>query len=234
MIVCIIPARGGSKRIPGKNIKPFAGRPILEYPVATARDSGLFDRVIVSTDDERVADIARACGAEVPFLRPDTLSDDHTGTNEVVGWVVKRLRETGDALSLACCIYATAPMVGVDFLRAGRAAVDAKGVDYAMSVTSFDFPVQRALKRSPEGFVSPFDPEAIRARSQDLEPAVHDAAQFYWGRADAFADGIPMYEGNTVGIALPRYLVQDIDTEEDWVIAEIQYEILKRMGLVTG
>ncbi len=232
MNVCVIPARGGSKRIPGKNIKPFAGRPMLAYPVDTARASGLFQRVIVSTDDERVADVARACGAEVPFLRPAALSDDHTGTNEVVGWVVRKLRECGDDVSVACCIYATSPLLDPGYLREGRAALDAEGIDYAMSVTSFGFPIQRALRRSPDGLVSPFDREAIRSRSQDLEPAMHDAAQFYWGRGAAFADGVPMYADNTVGIQLPRYLVQDIDTEEDWIRAEVQYDILKRRGLV--
>jgi len=223
MIVAIIPARGGSKRIPRKNIRSFAGKPIIAHSIGAARESGLFDRIIVSTDDAEIAAVARTWGAETPFLRPAALADDHAGTNEVVAHALAWLAEHGMPATLACCIYATAPFVTAASLRQGRTLLEDSGKQFAFSVTSFAFPIYRAIRLLPDGGVSPCFPEFIEARSQDLEEAYHDAGQFYWGRAAAFSAGLPLFASHAAPVILPRHLVQDIDTEEDWERAELMY-----------
>lgn len=228
MKLAVIPARGGSKRIPRKNIRAFLGRPIIAYAIEAAREAGCFDRIVVSTDDEEVAAVSREAGAEVPFMRPAALADDFTGTADVVRHAIAWHREHGDDVEIACCIYATAPFVTADVLRDGLAQLEQAGVDFAFSVTTFPFPVLRALKRSARGNVQPMFPEHIGSRSQDLEEAFHDAGQFYWGRAQAFLDSRPLYGPSSIGIVLPRHRVQDIDTPEDWRRAEIMYELLQR------
>ncbi|HVZ52610.1 MAG TPA: pseudaminic acid cytidylyltransferase, partial [Pseudolabrys sp.] len=197
MIVAVIPARGGSKRIPRKNIRLFAGKPIIAYSIEAARACGLFHRIVVSTDDDEIAAIARACGADAPFIRPAKLSDDHTGTNEVVGHTLTWLAEHGAVAELACCIYATAPFVTAEDLRRGHDALVATGKSFAFSVTSFAFPVQRAIKLLPDGGVAPLFPQWIESRSQDLEEAYHDAGQFYWGRAEAFQSGLEIFAAHS-------------------------------------
>lgn len=223
MIVAVIPARGGSKRIPRKNIRPFAGRPIIAYSIEAARACGLCDRILVSTDDDEIAAVARAFGAEVPFMRPANLSDDYTGTNEVVAHALTWLSESGAPAELACCIYATAPFVSADDLRRGHEALIATAKSFAFSATSFAFPVQRAIRLLPEGGVAPLFPQWIESRSQDLEQAYHDAGQFYWGRAEAFQAGLAMFAPHAAAVLLPRHRVQDIDTLEDWERAELMY-----------
>lgn len=220
MIVAVIPARGGSKRIPRKNIRLFAGKPIIAWPIAAAQQSGLFGRVIVSTDDEEIAAVARAYGAETPFLRPAELSDDHAGTNEVVAHALHWLSVNGTPTQVACCIYATAPFVTAANLALGHEALLAGNKAYAFSVTSFDFPIYRAIRLLPEGGVAPCFPQFIEHRSQDLEEAYHDAGQFYWGQASAFMAGLPLFAAHSAPVMLPRYQVQDIDTPEDWERAE--------------
>jgi len=226
--VAVIPARGGSKRIPRKNIRDFCGRPILAYSIDAARESGLFDRVIVSTDDEEIASIARAGGAETPFVRPAQLADDRAGTDAVVRHALLWLAGQGQPAEHVCCIYATAPFVRAADLQEGYRQLCAMNRAFAFAITTFEFPVQRALRRRADGGVEPFWPEHSEARSQDLEHAWHDAGLFYWGKAQAFIDQLQVYAPSSVGIPVPRHLAQDIDTEEDWMRAELMFEAMKR------
>ncbi len=227
MKLCVIPARGGSKRIPRKNIREFAGKPIIAHSIAAALESELFDRVMVSTDDPEIAEIARGHGAEIPFLRPRALADDYTGTNAVVGQAVQWHREQGFDVDLVCCIYATAPFIQPAYLREGHDKLVASGKSFAFSVTSFAFPIQRAVRIRADGALDAMFPEQVSARSQDLEEAYHDAGQFYWGTADAFVESRPLFSHESLPVVLPRYLVQDIDTLEDWRRAELLYQAWK-------
>ena len=224
MKIAVIPARGGSKRIPRKNIKAFAGKPIIAYSIEAARDSQLFDRVIVSTDDEEIAVVARQHGAETPFLRPAPLSDDHTGTADVVKHALRWFQQHGVAVDMVCCIYATAPFVRAQDLRRGEQMLRDSDRSFAFSVTSFPFPIQRALRITADGAVQALHPEHALTRSQDLEHAFHDAGQFYWGYPQAFLDDVPLFSSASLPVVLPRYLVQDIDTPEDWTRAELMYQ----------
>ncbi len=227
MRLAVIPARGGSKRIPRKNVRPFAGRPIIAHSIDAARASGLFDRIVVSTDDDEIARVAREAGAETPFVRPPELSDDHTGTNAVVRHAIRWFGEHGAAPQHVCCLYATAPFVRPADLRAGFERLAASGKSFAFSVTSFAFPIQRALRIDAEGNLAPIWPENATRRSQDLEETFHDAGQFYWGTARAFLDDVTLYSAASVPVVLPRHRVQDIDTEEDWVRAEWMFRALR-------
>ena len=224
--VAVIPARGGSKRIPRKNIRDFLGKPILAYSIAAARDCGLFQKVLVSTDDEEIAAVARQWGAETPFVRPPELADDHTGTNAVVAHALRWLKEHRQPAELACCIYATAPLVQPAALIEGHRLLSEQGKSFAFSVTQFEFPIQRALRMHADGSVEAIQPQFAATRSQDLEHAWHDAGQFYWGRAEAFLSGAPVYAKTSVGVPIPRYRVQDIDTFDDWQRAELMYRAL--------
>lgn len=224
MKLAVIPARGGSKRIPRKNIRPFLGKPIISYSIAAARASGLFDHIVVSTDDEQIAAIARACGAETPFMRPESLSDDYTGTNAVVKHAVQWYRYHDTEPSLVCCIYATAPFVDAKYLIEGHDLLLASDREFAFSVTRFRFPLERALRITTDKSIKPVWPEHVFTRSQDLEPAFHDAGQFYWGRARAFLEDKLLYSNVSVPVVLPQHLVQDIDDEEDWLAAEYMYQ----------
>ncbi|HRP87315.1 MAG TPA: pseudaminic acid cytidylyltransferase [Gammaproteobacteria bacterium] len=219
MRLAVIPARGGSKRIPRKNIREFCGRPIIAWSIEAALQSGCFDRLVVSTDDEQIAAAARACGAEVPFLRPAALADDHAGTLAVMRHAVETLAVDRQA-GRVCCIYATAPFLRAEDLRRGLETLEQSGADYSFSVTSFPFPIQRALRMTPQGRVEMFDPAQFATRSQDLEEAWHDAGQFYWGRAAAWLDEAPLFGHGAAPVILPRHRVQDIDTPEDWLRAE--------------
>lgn len=217
MSICVIPARGGSKRIPRKNIREFGGKPMIAWSIEAAQASGCFTRVIVSTDDDDVAGVAEACGAEAPFRRPPELSNDYIGTLPVVAHAVDWLGDQGEEPEFVCCLYATAPFVQAEDLKSGLQALQHnEDVDYALSVTSYPAPIQRALRLSPQGRVAMFQPEHFHARSQDLEKAWHDAGQFYWGRAAAWRKSTPIFSGRSVPIMLPRHRVQDIDTPEDW------------------
>jgi len=226
MRLAVIPARGGSKRIPRKNLRPFHGRPILAYSIAAALDSRLFDRVIVSTDDDEIAETAVAHGAQVPFRRPASLADDHTGTNAVARHAAAWFAGQGLAPAQVCCLYATAPFVTPEDLRRAHAMLG-PNIDFVFSATHFDFPVQRALRVDEAGRVAPMFPESIRMRSQDLPEAIHDAGQFYWGTAEAFAAHDIPFEARALACLLPRERVQDIDTLEDWRRAERLYQLWK-------
>lgn len=227
MKVAIIPARGGSKRISRKNIRPFAGKPIIGYSIEAATESGLFDRIIVSTDDTEIAAVAESFGAEVPFVRPQTLADDFACTGDVVKHCLLWLAEHGCPADYACCIYATAPFVTADDLRRGYQLLVEKGSDYAFSVTSFPFPIQRSVRINQAGYVEAIWPENIMARSQDLEEAFHDAGQFYWGRGAAFLNDVTIFSPASVPVVLPRHRVQDIDTLEDWRRAELMFAAIQ-------
>lgn len=220
MRLAVIPARGGSKRIPRKNIKPFCGKPMLAWSVEAAMESGCFDHVIVSTDDAEIADLARQCGAQVPFMRPPELSDDHTGTTAVIAHAINWFAAQGQMPREVCCIYATAPFVAAADLRRGLTVLTDTGADYAFTVTSYAFPIQRAIQITAAGRIGMFNPEHFNTRSQDLEEAFHDAGQFYWGQAHAWLENKMIFSGGSAPIQLPRHRVQDIDTPEDWLRAE--------------
>ena len=227
MNVAIIPARGGSKRILRKNIRMFAGKPIIAYSILAALETELFDQVIVSTDDEEIAEVAKYYGAEVPFLRPKILADDFTGTNAVVKHAIQWCLDQGNSVEYACCIYATAPFVASQYLKEGFEKLSASEKSFAFSVTSFPFPVQRALRITKDGSLDALYPEHIFSRSQDLEEAYHDAGQFYWGRANAFLHDEILFSPVSLPIFLPRHLVQDIDTLEDWKRAELMFSAVQ-------
>ena len=228
MNIAIIPARAGSKRIPNKNIRLFNGRPLITYPIAAARAGNCFDRIIVTTEDPEISAIAVAAGAEVPFVRPLELCDDYVGTGPIVRHAVNWLCDNGTTPELICCIYATAPMLSPDDLHKGLKQLQAAPEkQYAFSVTSFPFPIQRAIRLTADGGVEPFQPECMPMRSQDLEEAFHDAGQFYWGRTQAWLDGLSVFRRHSIPIILPRHRVQDIDTEEDWIRAEYLHRALQ-------
>ena len=222
MKVAVIPARGGSKRIPQKNIKPFCGKPMIAWSIKAALESGCFDSVVVSTDDAAIAKEALAQGADVPFMRPAALSDDFTGNIPVI-------HHAADALGLSeadalCCIYATAPFLQAADIRRGLKALQDSQCDYAFSVTSYAFPIQRAIRITADNRTEMFTPEAFATRSQDLDEAYHDAGQFYWGSAAAWRAEKPIFSADSVPVILPRERVQDVDTFEDWRIAELMFK----------
>lgn len=224
MSICMIPARGGSKRIPRKNIKEFCGKPMIVWSIEAAQNSGVFKRIIVSTDDREIADVARAAGAEVPFLRPAELSDDHATTAAVIVHTLDFLKaETAEPAEI-CCLYATAPFVQADDIRKGREAL--AGADYVIPVTSFAFPIQRAVRITENARLEMLDPDQYKTRSQDLEEAYHDVGQFYWGTAVAWREGRAAFGAGAKPLILPRYRVQDIDTPEDWTRAEALFRAL--------
>lgn len=228
MRLAIIPARGGSKRIPRKNIKPFGGKPMIAWSIAAAQQSGFFDRIIVSTDDAEIAQVAKAHGAEAPFVRPPELSDDHTGTIPVIAHAIAWQNAQGQTVNQACCIYATAPFVQAADLQRGLQTLQSSGADYAFSVTSYAFPIQRAIRITAQQRVEMFQPEHFGTRSQDLEEAWHDAGQFYWGEASAWLAGKPVFSHDAAPVLLPRHRVQDIDTPEDWQRAEWLFKAMQQ------
>jgi pseudaminic acid cytidylyltransferase len=222
MRIAVIPARGGSKRIPRKNIKPFAGRPMISYSIAAAVQSGLFDRIIVSTDDGEIASVARTCGAEVPFLRPAELSDDHTGTMQVVEHAIRFLASGGVCdLTAVCCIYATAPFIRHEDLGRGLELLESGNWQYVFAATNFAAPIFRSFQKNASGGLEMFFPDYFPTRSQDLPEALHDAGQFYWGKPAAWLSAAMVFDRLSTVIQLPRWRVHDIDTEDDWLRAEL-------------
>lgn len=221
MKIAVIPARGGSKRIPRKNIKPFCGKPMIAWSIEAAKACGFFGRIIVSTDDAEIAAVAREWGAEVPFMRPEELSNDHAGTTPVVAHATQWALDQKISVSAVCCIYATAPFVQTEDLKRGWEALDSGDWDYAFTVTDFAAPIFRSFKQTAEGGIEMFFPEHFATRSQDLPVALHDAGQFYWGRPDAWLTGKRVFDRRSIPVQIPRWRVQDIDTPEDWERAEI-------------
>lgn len=230
MRLAVIPARGGSKRIPRKNIKPFGGKPIIAWSIEAALQSGCFDQVIVSTDDAEIADVAIAYGATVPFIRPDVLSDDYTGTIPVICHTIEQVRSQGTSPEQVCCIYATAPFTCAEDILKGLDVLEATGCEYTFSATSYPFPIQRAIRLTADGRAEMFYPEYFNTRSQDLEVAYHDAGQFYWGKSSAWIGAKPIFTADSVPVILPRHRVQDIDTTEDWERAEWMLKAMSNAG----
>lgn len=229
--IAIIPARGGSQRIPRKNLKLFNGEPMIVWSIRTALASGCFAQVIVSTDDTEIAEVARAHGAQVPFIRPAELADAFTGTAAVIKHAVGALLDQGLRFDYACCIYATAPLLQARYLQQGLQMLQAAPEkSYAFSVCDFGFPVQRALLINDKGALQAMHPEYRNTRSQDLPVAYQDAGQFYWGRSEAWLRDDVLFSPSSLPVILPRYLVQDIDTEQDWRRAEYMYAALKAGG----
>lgn len=230
MKIALIPARGGSKRIPRKNIRMFAGKPIIGWSIETALKAALFDEIIVSTDDDNIAEIATTYGASVPFTRPSELADDFCGTGDVVKHAIIWLESQGCVVDLACCIYPTAPFLKPSYLKDGLTRLINSKYAFAFSVTSFPSPIQRALRINSEGLIQTIWPKNINARSQDLEEAFYDAGQFYWGFNSSFLNGTDIFSGSSLPIVLPPYLVHDIDTPEDWTRAEHVFHALLASG----
>jgi N-acylneuraminate cytidylyltransferase len=229
MKLAVIPARGGSKRIPRKNVKEFAGKPMIAWSISAAQASGLFDHIVVSTDDQEVAEIARALGAEVPFMRPGALADDHTPTVPVIAHAITWVSQNWGSPDTACCIYATAPFIRVDDLKLGAKLLLETGADYAFPVTSFPFPIQRAVHLTENGRMQMFSPEHALTRSQDLIEGFHDVGQFYWGRTEAWLSGRTIMGLGAAPVIIPRHRAQDIDTPEDWTRAEMMFRLLGEM-----
>jgi pseudaminic acid cytidylyltransferase len=230
MKLAVIPARGGSKRIARKNIRLFAGEPIIAFSIRAAQDTGLFDRIIVSTDDEEIARVAEAHGAQVPFRRPPALADDSTTTLAVMQHALGWAQEAGLEFELVSCLYPASPLMRAGDVRDAHDMLVATGADYCFPVTTFPSPIQRALRIRADGRVEMFEPQQLNVRSQDLEPAYHDAGQFYWGRVTAYTAGLPMFGPGSVPLRIPSWRVQDIDTEEDWARVELLYELLTQRG----
>jgi len=222
--IAIIPARGGSKRIPRKNIKDFFGKPLIAYSIEVALQSNLFQKVIVSTDDEEIAEIARKYGAETPFIRSSKLSDDFTTSGDVIKDAITQLQQLGEDFDFVCTIYATAPLLQKEYLIEGFHTLQNSDAQMAFSVTSMPFPIQRSFKITKKLRCEMFTPEHFTSRSQDLEESYQDAGQFYWERVGVKPKDIP-FGRDSIPIVLPRHLVQDIDTLEDWKRAEILYEM---------
>ena len=225
MNIAIIPARGGSKRIPRKNIRPFCGKPIIAHSIETALATGLFSSVIVSTDDEGIAEVAQQHGAEVPFLRPSELSDDFTGTTPVIRHALQWCLDNGRDVQTVCGIYATAPFTVTNDIMLGHKALRTSPA--AFSITTFPYPIYRGLKQDAQEHISLIWPEHRMTRSQDLPETFHDCGQFYWATTDFMMSNKEFMDGEATGIRIPRHRVQDIDTEEDWLRAEAMYRVLK-------
>lgn len=227
MKIAVIPARGGSKRILRKNIKRFAGKPMIAYAIEAAQRSGLFDHVLVSTDDEEIAETTRQWGAEVPFKRPPELANDHTPTVPVIAHAIKAWQSLGWKVDMVCCIYPCVPFIQANDLKAALDLLEQSNAKYSFPVTQFPAAIQRALKQDQYGRLSPVYPEYELLRSQDIEPTYHDAGQFYWGSKEAWLTVDRIYSDG-IGLTIPQWRVVDIDNLDDWKRAEILYEILKK------
>lgn len=220
MKIAIIPARGGSKRIPRKNIKLFNGKPIIAYTIEAALKSGCFDRVIVSTDEQEIADVAKLYGAEVPFMRPDDISDDYATTADVILHALDWIESQGEQVEYLCCLYATAPFIRVsDIKNTYQLLVNSPSAFFCFPVCEFPFPIQRGVKIDNNGRVAMFQPQHLNSRSQDLERAYHDVGQFYWGKPEAYRQKISTFSEHAIAYPISRKRVVDLDTPEDWEFA---------------
>lgn len=223
--ICIIPARAGSKRIVKKNIKPFMGKPIMAYSIEAALNSGLFDVVMVSTDTEEFAEVARQYGAEVPFLRSEKTANDFAGTEDVIMEVLENYKKQGQAFDSFCCLYSTAPFVTAKRLVEGFGYLTDKS-DAAISVVEYSFPIQRSVRVNDAGHLQPNYPQYMDARSQDLEKTYHDAGQFYFVKTPTFMEEKNLWCKRTAPIVLSELEVQDLDTMTDWQLAEIKFKLV--------
>lgn len=226
--LAIIPARGGSKRIPRKNEREFAGKPILAWVIEAARGSECFEHIVVSTEDESIANLAVSWGAEVPFSRPISLADDFTGTVPVVRHALEACERLFERrFEQVACLYATAPFIEPDDLKQSLDRLDAGIADYVFPVTEYEFPVQRSVTLGEDERVKMQYPEYQNTRSQDLKTVYHDAGQFYWGKRAAWLGEKPIMGGDSIGWPVPRYRVLDIDTPDDWIRAEAMFKVLR-------
>jgi len=228
MNVAIIPARGGSKRIQDKNIKPFLGKPIIAYSIEAAKESKLFDKIIISTDSVRIAKIAKEYGAEVPFYRPQELAYDHVSILSVLVHALNWFAEHGSPAKYVCCILATAPFILPKHIIRGFKTLREKAVSSVWPVTTFPFPIFKAFKLEEDGHLEWLWPDYKTIPSNDLPEVYHDAAQFYWMNCEVFLKEQTMIMSDTLPIILPRYMVQDINTREDWKAAERMYKAINK------
>ncbi len=226
--IAIIPARGGSKRIPRKNIKDFAGQPIIKYSIDAALTSGCFDEVMVSTDDQEIAQVAQSFGAKVPFFRSKENSSDTAMTFPVLEEVVTEYKKRGMEFDYVCCIYPTAPFITPERLRTAKQTLINNNAEVVLPIMKFGYPIQRSL-RIENGKVRMFWPENYNVRSQDLEPAYQDCGQFYFFKTKILFEPGMIYSKNTLPIIVPESEAQDIDNEEDWRIAEIKFKLIKHI-----
>jgi N-acylneuraminate cytidylyltransferase len=222
--IAIIPARGGSKRIPKKNIKEFCGKPIIAYSIEAALASNLFDEVMVSTDDEEITKVAKQYGANIPFKRSKETSNDFAILNDVINEVLECYKNAGKQFDYGCCILATAPFITIEKLKEAFDVLLKNDFDSVRPIVKFSYPIQRAFKLLPDNSVEMFNPEHFKTRSQDLEPAYHDAGQFYWFKTDKTLSG--NFKG---GMIIEETEAQDIDTLEDWTIAEMKMQLMQRL-----
>jgi pseudaminic acid cytidylyltransferase len=227
MNICIIPARGGSKRIPRKNIKLFCGRPMIAYSIKSAKEANIFDHIIVSTDDDEIAEISIKYGASVPFIRPKKISDDFSTSTDVIEHAYAWSEANLGPVELTCALYATAPFTSSsDILNAYNEIKNHNNCQVVFPIVEFNFPIQRAIKLSNDGCLGMFQPDHLKTRSQDLEKAYHDAGQFYWMKSDFIGSGVSPFSEIARPIIIPHYRVQDIDTEDDWIRAELIFKSL--------
>lgn len=224
--LCIIPARGGSKRIPRKNIKPFMGKPIIAYSIEAALKSGLFDEVMVSTDDEEFAEVAKQYGASVPFLRSEATANDYAGTEDVMTEVINEYRKLGKEFDTFCCLYSTAPFVTADRLKEAYALLS-DNVDAVFTVVQYSYPIQRSLKVNDDKYVEMNFPQYYDARTQDLETIYHDAGQFYFVKVKTFEAENTLWCKRTAPLVLSELEVQDLDTLTDWQLAEMKFKLTR-------
>lgn len=228
--IALIPARGGSKRIPKKNIRPFNGKPMIAWAIETAEKSGCFSEIVVSTDSEEIAEISQYYGAKVPFMRPTALADDYHGTGAVTVHALEWLSQYQRLPEIICCLYATSPLLHPQDLQTAQTWLkEDETTQFVFAGGRFSFPIQRALRQCGDHRVEAVDPVAIEMRSQDLEPHFHDAGQFYFGRSQAFLQGLPMFSQQSRLLELPSYRIQDIDTPDDWQRAEVLHHLLARI-----
>ena len=225
--LCIIPARGGSKRIPRKNIKPFLGKPIMAYSIDAALKAGIFDEVMVSTDDEEFAEVAKKFGASVPFLRSDATSNDYATTVDVLLEVVDRYKQQGIEFDVVCCLYSTAPFVTAERLKEASEKLSEQ-VDGCFTVVEYSYPIQRSLRINEFGIIEMRYPEYLRSRTQDLEKTYHDAGQFYFIKTAIMEEEKTVWCKRTEPLILPELEVQDLDTLTDWQLAEMKYELIHK------
>ncbi|MBR4547604.1 MAG: pseudaminic acid cytidylyltransferase [Paludibacteraceae bacterium] len=224
--LCIIPARGGSKRIPRKNIKPFMGKPIIAYSIEAALKSSIFDEVMVSTDDVEFAEVAKKYGASVPFLRSEATSNDYATTVDVLLEVVDRYKQQGKEFDVVCCLYSTAPFVTAERLKEANGKLSDK-IDGCFTVVEYSYPIQRSLRMNEQGLIEIRYPEYLKSRTQDLEKTYHDAGQFYFMKTAAMELEKTVWCKRTEPLILSELEVQDLDTETDWKLAEMKYQLLK-------
>jgi pseudaminic acid cytidylyltransferase len=221
MSICIIPARGGSKRIPRKNIKDFCGKPMIAWSIEAAKKSNIFSKILVSTDDEEIASLAKSFGVEVPFLRPHDLADDYATTGAVMAHACQWIKDEGISSESVCCLYPTAPFVQPSDLKEALSLIETGNWKYVFTVGEYSSPIFRSFIQKPDGGIKMLFPENFETRSQDLENVYHDAGMFYFGSLGTWIERVKVFDSLSFPLKIPSWRVQDIDTKDDWVRAEL-------------